>query len=374
MKNSTQKIILLAALLFTSLFASAKYTYESYFIYGNQNAKYFRGEKSVTVDHITPYGFELYGPKGLGSYLQKMNFRFVALPKANQNISRGAKYPSPEEVNQRILFAVQKFPQIAKSFSIGKSTKGKDLLVTKISQNVNVDDNRPEFKFIANMHGDEIIGRELMVLLIEDLLTNYGKDAFITDLVNKTQIYILASMNPDGAEAVQRGNAKWIDLNRDFPDFSTDDNKNTPDGRAVETQAIMRWQAQRKFKLSANFHGGAEVLSYPWDTVPDKFPLYDLVKSISIEYASNAPYIGASKAFKQGITNGYEWYEVNGGMQDWSWQWHKDLQVTIELSNQKYPDPSTVPYYYQQNRKALLGYIARVHTVNQLRYTPISRR
>ena len=43
-----------------------------------------------------------------------------------------------------------------------------------------------------------------------------------------------------------------------------------------------------------------------------------------------------STEFPGGIVNGYDWYEVNGGMQDWSYYWHNDLQVTIELSNMKW--------------------------------------
>lgn len=355
---------LIIGFLFSGL-AFAKYTNESYYVYGKSNLKYFAPYKTLTVDHVTTSGFEVYGPKGLGSYIQKSNIRAVSIN--TPQISRGGKYPTPEETANRVKLAVSKFPQLAQMTSIGKSIKGRDLWTVKISKNVRTNDNRPEFKYIANMHGDEIIGRELMVLLIEDLLSNYGKDAFITQLVDTTQIYIMPSMNPDGAAAAQRGNANFVDLNRDFPDFSESDNQNTIEGRAPETQAIMKWQASRKFQLSANYHGGAEVLSYPFDTIPDKFPFYDLVRGLSIEYATNAPYIGASKVFKGGIVNGYEWYEINGGMQDWSYHWYKDLQLTIEVSNQKYPDPSTVPYYYQQNRKAILAYIARVHTINQSR-------
>lgn len=352
--------------VFVSNVHAAKYTHEAYYIYGKQNLRYFAPYKELTIDHVTASGFEVYGPKGLGQFITRINIRAAALD-TKATITR-AKYPTPEETAQRIQMAVSKFPQIAQMMSIGKTVKGRDLWVVKISKNVRVNDNRPEFKYIANMHGDEIVGRELMVLLIEDLLANYGKDAYLTKLVDTTQIYILPSMNPDGAALIQRGNANWIDLNRDFPDFSEKGNdQNTMDGRAVETQAVMKWQSTRKFQLSANYHGGAEVVSLPFDTVPEKFPLFDLVHGLGVEYATNAPYIGASKVFKSGITNGYEWYEVNGGMQDWSWHWYKDLQVTVEVSNQKYPDPSTVPYYYQQNRKALIAYIARVHTINQSR-------
>lgn len=343
----------------------AKYTHEAYYVYGQDNIKLFASYKELSIDHVSPYGFELYGPVGLGNYLQRTGVKFVKLVLPVSNLR--SAYQSPEDIANRLKQAASSNPAIAQMFSIGKSVQGRDLWVIKISKNVQVNDQRPEFKYIANMHGDEIVGRELMVLLIEDLISNYGRDEFITKLVDSTQIYILPSMNPDGAQLVRRGNANWVDLNRDFPDFSESDNQNTPDGRAPETQAIMKWQATRKFVMSANFHGGAEVVNYPWDTVPDKFPLYDLVRGISIEYASNAPYIGASKVFKNGITNGYEWYEVNGGMQDWTYYWYRDLQFTIELSDLKYPDPSTIQYYYEQNRKALLVFMTRVHTINQSR-------
>lgn len=360
-----KKIILLA--MFASITVFAKYTQEGFFIYGKENLKYFAPyTNTLSIDHVSQYGFEVYGPKGLGNYVRRTQVRAVSLT-TNKEAFRGG-YASPEQIAERLKIVATKYPNLVKMFSIGKSVQGRDLWVLKLAQNVESDDNRPEFKYIANMHGDEIMGRELMVLLIEDLAANYGKDAFITELMDKTQIYIMPSMNPDGAQAVRRGNADWVDLNRDFPDFSTEDNQNKTDGRAVETQAVMKWQTQRKFVLSANFHGGAEVVNYPWDTIPEKFPLYDLVRGLSIEYATNAPYIGASKMFKQGITNGYTWYEVNGGMQDWTWHWYKDLQLTVEVSNDKYPDPSKTPYYYQQNRKALLTYIARVHTINQSRW------
>lgn len=358
-------VLLFSAFAFTTNAASL--TQESYYIYGKQNLRLFTQYKELTVDHVSASGFEVYGPKGLGQFITRSNIRAAVLD-TKAALTRGPKYPTPEETAQRIQTAVAKYPQLAQMMSIGKSVKGRDLWVVKISKNVRVNDNRPEFKYIANMHGDEIVGRELMVLLIEDLLSNYGKDAYLTKLVDTTQIYILPSMNPDGAALAQRGNANFVDLNRDFPDFSEKGNdKNTLDGRALETQAIMKWQASRKFQLSANYHGGAEVVSLPYDTVPEKFPLADLINGLGVEYAANAPYIGASKVFKGGITNGYAWYEVNGGMQDWSWNWYKDLQITVEVSNQKYPDPSTVTYYYQQNRKALIAYIARVHTINQSR-------
>ena len=123
----------------------------------------------------------------------------------------------------------------------------------------------------------------------------------------------------------------------------------------------MKFQAQHHFKLSANFHGGSEVVNYPWDTSDQTFPLEDLVRRLSLDYSSRVPYIFNSTEFRNGITKGYDWYEVNGGMQDWSVQWYNDLQLTIELDRKKWPSYSTCAVKYKENRDALLNLIESVH-------------
>lgn len=338
---------------------------ESYVVNDISFLTSIRQQPDLTIDHVKPASFEVYGPRGLGTYLSRIHAPAV---NTDMNMKFAPNYPTHDQVAADLRAIVANYPQTVKMFSIGKSAQGRDLWVMKVSRNVAIDDNRPEFKYIANMHGDEIVGRELMVRLIRDLAVSDGKDPWITKLLDEVQIYIMPSMNPDGATSIRRGNGQNVDLNRDFPDFTTSDNVNKPDGRAPETQAVMRWQATRKFRLSANFHGGAEVVNYPWDTDPSPHPQDALVKSLSLDYAKRAPYIGASTVFQNGITNGYAWYEVDGGMQDWSWYWYRDLQLTIELSNTKYPGYDRIDSYYQQNRPALINFIGHVREIPNLRF------
>jgi len=110
-------------------------------------------------------------------------------------------YTHYEELQQLLQSLEQKYPNLARVFSIGKSVKGRELLVLEISENVHKRNlGEPMFKYVANMHGDETVGRQLLIILGQYLLDQYGKNDRITQLVNQTDIYLMPSMNPDGFE------------------------------------------------------------------------------------------------------------------------------------------------------------------------------
>lgn len=313
---------------------------------------------SVEIDHVTSKGFEVYGGKGLLRYLDERGLPYINLDESHHKSAQD--YPSYAQITARLKELAAKRPSIVSLFSIGKSVKGKELWVVKISDNVSTDEVEPEFKYISSMHGDEITGRELTIELIAEIIEKYGKDRAITELVNNTEIFIMPSMNPDGSERGQRGNANGIDLNRNFPDIISDrDSK--PNGRQVEVQAVMKFQADRKFSLSANFHGGTIVANYPWDSKYDLHPLDQLVQDLSLTYSEHNPEMRNSREFKRGITNGAAWYVVRGGMQDWSYFWFNDLQITVELSHQKWPQYSDIPGFYKDNRDSMIEYMKHVH-------------
>jgi hypothetical protein len=180
--------------------------------------------------------------------------------------------------------------------------------------------------------------------------------------VNNTEIFIMPSMNPDGSELKQRANANGIDLNRSFPDIISDSNGTSSQAsRPIENQAVMKFQASRQFVLSANFHGGTIVANYPWDSKYDRHPLDIFVKELSSSYADHNPEMRSSHEFAGGITNGADWYVVRGGMQDWSYFWYNDLQITLEISTTKYPSYSDIPGFYKSNRDSMVEFMKQVH-------------
>jgi hypothetical protein len=313
---------------------------------------------SVIVDHVSSEGFELYGSRGLSQYLDHNNiFYFSTKTLKNKML---ADYPSHAQMTAKLRAAVEKLPGRMKLFSIGKSLNGKDLWVVKISDNVETDETEPEFKYISSMHGDEITGRELTTFMIEEIAEKYGKDKMITELVDNTEIFIMPSMNPDGTDLHQRGNANGVDLNRNYPDWTVNA-ANSSAGVQLENKHVMAWQASRQFALSANFHGGSVVVNYPWDATYDRHPMDKFMQELSHVYAELNPEMRNSSEFEGGITNGSDWYVVKGGMQDWSVFYHNDLQVTIELSGVKWPKYSDIAGYWSSNRDSMYAYMKEVH-------------
>ncbi|KAL1765007.1 carboxypeptidase M, partial [Sigmodon hispidus] len=314
------------------------------------------------------------------------------------------RYHHQEGMEAFLKSVAQNYSSITHLHSIGKSVRGRNLWVLIVGKSPK--EHRvgiPEFKYVANMHGDETVGRELLLHLIDHLVTNHGKDTEITYLINSTRIHIMPSMNPDGFEAVKkpdchysngrnsqrnlqpthpnktlqipcfkRENYNNYDLNRNFPDAFENNNST----RQPETVAVMEWLKTETFVLSANLHGGALVASYPFDNgvqatgtllsrslTPDD----DVFQHLAYTYASRNPdmtkgnHCKNKRNFPDGITNGYAWYPLQGGMQDYNYIWAQCFEITLELSCCKYPREETLPLFWNDNKAALVEYIKQVH-------------
>ena len=337
----------------------------------------------ATWDRLTDLGFALQRTSNgqIIAYLSAeeivklasigLDWRPVADP--HQLAHAGHDEPSPDltysnhaAVTARLNQVIADHPAITRLESAGNSVQGRELWFLRITDNPDTEEDEPGFKYISTMHGDEAIGVEMCLELIDYLTDNYGTDPRVTRMVDEIEIWIMPLMNPDGNLTIQRFNAGGVDLNRDFPD-AYDDPNDSPAGRAPETQALMNWQYAHTTSLSANFHSGATVVNYPWDnnsagnSVYTATPDDDICIDLSIDYSEeNAPMFNGS--FPQGITNGADWYAVSGGMQDWNYEWHGDIQVTVELYDIKRPAESLLEGLWNDNRESMLDFLDRALT------------
>ena len=230
---------------------------------------------------------------------------------------------------------------------------------------------KPKFLYTSTMHGDEVTGMILMLRLIDEFCTS--TDTRITNILNNVDLFIFPCTNPDGTyyggnnsvSGARRANGNNIDLNRHFPDF---DDGAHPDGASYyqdEAQWMMDLAQQYLFTMGANYHGGAEVMNYPWDTYQPLHPddawwqyvsreYAQLCQAVSSNYMTTADSSGDTPS---GITNGYAWYTITGSRQDYMNYYGQCREVTIECSKNKTPSASTLPNYWNYNHNAMLAYI-----------------
>lgn len=101
------------------------------------------------------------------------------------------------------------YPDLVQLYSIGKSVQGRELWVMLVSRNPRTNPLlKPNVKYVANMHGDESVGRELMLHLIAYLVNNYRRLRSVKSLMDSMRIHILPSMNPDSFEKSVEGNCR----------------------------------------------------------------------------------------------------------------------------------------------------------------------
>jgi hypothetical protein len=376
---SKRVVSFILALMFVIAASAWSAGSEIYFRFSiRDGAELARLTRIVSIDDVDGMTVYAYGDASQVSRLEDLGYTCTILPHPGTLIvpdmgtAKDARrqwdvYPTYTGYLDLMSQFAAAHPDVCTIVNVGTTVRGKAILFAKISDNVSVEEDEPEVFYSSSMHGDETTGYVLMLRLIDSLLTAYGTDARITRLVDSCEIWINPLANPDGTYAASdstvlgatRSNANGADLNRNFPD--PDDGPH-PDGRSwqPETVAMMTLAQNHSFALSANFHGGVEVVNYPWDTWTRLHVDNTWFIAISRKYADSAQYYGDPSYMNDlnnGITNGAAWYLVSGGRQDYMTYWAGSREVTIEVSAVKLVPAYDLPYYWESNRISLLNYL-----------------
>jgi murein tripeptide amidase MpaA len=186
-------------------------------------------------------------------------------------------------------------PDIAELRVIGQTVNGQDIAAVRVTENVDKakDGKRPTTVYVGAQHAREWITPEMVRRLLDLVLTSYGTDERITDIVDSTELWFIPVANPDGYDfTFEEGQRLWrknlrdnngdgiitvgdgVDPNRNFPtrwgydnegsspNPASDTFRGTAPASEPETQALDGLFADLTPEFFVNYHSAAELLLY----------------------------------------------------------------------------------------------------------------
>ena len=278
------------------------------------------------------------------------------------------KYPTYSTYLAMMDTFQTRYPNLCKIDTILASTPGgRKILCAHISNNLNDNLGKPSLLYISTMHGDEVVGYYFMLRLIDMLLSNYNTNTKIHNMVNNIDIWICPLYNPDGtyhtgnntinsSPTSTRANQNNVDLNRSFPTAGA----NIGSNYQPEISAMMAFMEAHNFTLAANFHGGAQLFNYPWDTWRTSQRSHaDAAwwSYIGYKYVDTCHRFDSSYMTEEGgVIEGGDWYVITGSMQDYHNWFLGTRHVTIEVGP-KVVNTSTLTSYWSKANHSLLNLI-----------------
>ena len=277
------------------------------------------------------------------------------------------QYPTYSAYENMMYTFATSHPDKCEIIELGTLPSNRKILIAHINNGSGA--GKPKFLYTSTIHGDETTGWMLMLRWIDYLLENPTLPE-CANILNNIDLYVGPNTNPDGTyhggnntvNGATRYNANGVDMNRNYADPHGSAH---PDGNpyATETEWFMQLAQENNFVMGANYHGGAEVMNYPWDnthTLPADNAWWQLV---CLEYANLCKAVSSNymtDVSNNGVTNGAAWYMIGGGRQDYMNGYAECREVTIECSSTKCPSASQMPNFWNINKNAIFAYANQV--------------
>lgn len=316
-----------------------------------ETTKTYVAKDWATVRYLDNLGLKRASPGVFEGELSKESLRNANVEISNQANDETYKGYSTDRA---ILKDMNSYAQITKGEVrvIGKSYRERDILALRLGE---YKSGRPTVLLAAGIHGNEIVGAELLMMFAKHLI--YESEGILYNFVN---IWIVPRINPDGYSMKQRENYNGVDLNRDYD--------HDREGAQPETNAMRDFMDSIHPHAVAVLHGGATVCSFPLDSRDDHMnhlysasPDDDLLRDVCAQWASKNPDMNENPLFKSdgGIINGNKWYELLGGLQDWAYWRGVAVSITPEIAP-KYPSYNSVTSRYFPNNLGSIDKFVRM--------------
>lgn len=208
-------------------------------------------------------------------------------------------YTDPVELSNLMDQVVANYPTLAEKITLNDLLfEGQTQYAMKITADVALENDRPSFILDAQHHAREVMTPEIAMDMIDYLTSRYATDPQVQRWVDNINIYVVPSVNPDGAAYVFQSDNMWrknrrpscpVDPNRNYPfawascngssgDCSSETNRGLNPGSEPEVQSMVGFIADVRPFFTLSYHTYGEYISYPYGcNDPDEVAALDEV-------------------------------------------------------------------------------------------------
>jgi hypothetical protein len=121
------------------------------------------------------------------------------------------RYHTYQEVSDTLAALENTYPEIMYVDTMGYSTRDSiPMLRVKLSDNPQIDEDEPSVFYCGGVHADEVLGVEVVVNFIYDLLDQYDQgNNDIQNYLENLEIFVVPFINPEGHTVVEQGDLDW---------------------------------------------------------------------------------------------------------------------------------------------------------------------
>ena len=238
------------------------------------------------------------------------------------------------------------YPMIATVDTYGKSMEGRALKVLRLQGKTPLSQRAPAVAITSATHGDELITVEVVMELLQEMVSKYGTDTRITRMIDSHEIFFIPVVNPDGYVRMERY-SNGVDPNRDYP-WPESPNRNP--NPAIK--AIMDFFASHDVKGSLDYHSTGGMIMYPWAYTHQSLHQEDKEKFAEITR-------------NMASTNGYRHgpiadviYVAKGSSADYYYWKLKTTSLAIEIRRDG--SASLIPEMTRENRESTWQFIESI--------------
>lgn len=225
------------------------------------------------------------------------------------------RYHTFDELAHELDSIALRYPEITLLDTIGYSTTDSmPIFAMKISDNVEINEDEPEILYVALHHAEELLGLEVCMYMINELVTDYQLDSGVTYWVNEREIWFVPLLNPEGHTVVMEGiDTTWrknkrdnnnngvfdldydgVDPNRNYDFYWTEGGSSDPSSEYYrgpsafsekENRALSDLCLAHNFIFCNTYHsartGLGEVIYYPWRAAGYYSPDYPFIRQVA---------------------------------------------------------------------------------------------